>query len=201
MWERSASVSPGNRGMDPPAKTIRPISTRVPGLMGACGRRPPLAGGERAETYMVRSPCEGRATGCEGARAFAGPQQESKCTNSASLRQNRGLQAWNGTKKVVEKIIATWSEVHSWRDGAGGAVPMLVEGGGGTPTETQGPLERVWDCTRARCFDGTVAAVVVASRGQRQFVDGTSRVEPGRAQRSRRGIQRAARHGRRRHRR
>ena len=69
-------------------RRIRPISPRVPGLMGVCGRRPPLAGGERAETYMVRSPCEGRATECAGARAFAGPQQESKCTNSASLRQN-----------------------------------------------------------------------------------------------------------------
>jgi hypothetical protein len=73
-------------------RRIRPISPRVPGLMGVCGRRPPLAGGERAETYMVRSPCEGRATECAGARAFAGPQQESKCTNSASLRQNTGLE-------------------------------------------------------------------------------------------------------------
>lgn len=100
----------GKSGMQPPTQTNSTDFASRPGLMGARGRRPPLAGGERAETYMMRSPCDGRATGCARARAFTGPQHERL---SAKRISRKGLPAWHGRERHDYKILAL-GEMNIW---------------------------------------------------------------------------------------
>jgi len=113
VWERSGSASPANRGRILRRRRIRPVSPR-PRTDGACSQ--PLAGGERAETYMMRSPCKGRATGCARARAFAGPQHErlsSQCSQEFCQLPSQKREQWLGTarKKVVISRKNTWRDV------------------------------------------------------------------------------------------
>ena len=98
----------GKSGMQPPTQTNSTDFASRPGLMGARGRRPPLAGGERAETYMMRSPCDGRATGCARARAFAGPQHERL---SAKRNSRKGLPPGGRERHFSSRILALGGDV------------------------------------------------------------------------------------------